>query len=692
MKRITSVAMTMLLVSSLAPVFAGGAKEIPQDGQQAAPVKTEATATSLDDMSVNVPLKFNLSYGNKDRTMTYNQSSPLTLSNGDVVSAGMLKPVWSYIAEQENSTFKDVSIQDAKATDMIKTESTSNFSGANIYGGNSIATTLMAYGAQGKFVALNKLMDQGQMPHFKAYLDANPDIRKSITAYDGNIYQVPYIAEIGNFARTYLCRASWITGLLDASNANYDTKAFTTYYDGFYTGDHARQNTVTPKDGVSITKKTNESIIEIQNNLSVKNGATLTKALIDYINRNYDYDQPSQLYSGEKAAYDIDELIALWRCVKANPTYLTEGKAETVWPFFTRKSSYREELMRLATYFDGIPSHGSDSYSSRWTIDKDGQLQYTYSTEPMYNVLSAMSDLNAEGLIYSDCYDLSNKSNFRSVLWGTDKSSAPSYGFMNFDWIASSTSDSLNPDIEVILPPVAKVNGVWQYYIDNSRVIKPDGWSISVAGSTDAQIKRAASVMDYFFTDEGQIVQNYGLPENIDQSSKYVGPSGKEWPKFDDWVMDAANKYALGDISKFLRDWEGSLMPVGYPKQIGFEYQSTSKQGFAGWALLQGSTTNFPTYAGTGMKGDNPNYYKLVPPAFSLTQRQSENLGETTSIESNDDITEYMFNVIRYKTLGNAPSGADVAMNYDEYLNDLALFVYFSYLQLDAISGVVSGP
>lgn len=91
--------------------------------------------------------------------------------------------------------------------------------------------------------------------------------------------------------------------------------------------------------------------------------------------------------------------------------------------------------------------------------------------------------MEAEGLIYSDCYDLTNKTNFRSTLWGTDESEAPAYGFITFDWQASSTADSLNKDIVVVLPPVAKVNGVWQYYIDNGRAIKPDGWSISVAAA-----------------------------------------------------------------------------------------------------------------------------------------------------------------------------------------------------------------
>ena len=70
-----------------------------------------------------------------------------------------------------------------------------------------------------------------------------------------------------------------------------------------------------------------------------------------------------ELFLGEKAAYDIDELVALMRCIKANPGYLTDGRADTVWPMFTRQSSYREDLLRLSTYFDGVKAHSADSVS-----------------------------------------------------------------------------------------------------------------------------------------------------------------------------------------------------------------------------------------------------------------------------------------------------------------------------------------
>ncbi len=666
---------SVIALSAAMAFLAGCAKKGSAPAVQADPAAESVASSAVaqpkeEDLSKQVELKFNLAYGNKNRTMTFNQSTPMTLADGSVITAGMLKPMWQEVEKKFNVKIVDVGIQDAKANDMINTESTSGFTGANIYGGNGVATQLMGYGAQGYFTNLSDLMEQGLMPNFKAYLDRNPNVRKAITCYDGSIYFIPYIAEIGTIGRTFCIRGSWVTRLLDGSTSGFDTAAFTTYVKPFYVGDNARVGanggTVTPKEGIQITKKSAEDIIEIQNNLPVKNGKTLADALISYIKRNYGYEKPSDLYLGEKAAYDVDELVALYRVIKANPKFLTEGKADQVWPYFARQATFREELIRMGTYYDGVKVNGSDSYSARWMLDKDGNVEYTYAMPEVYDLLCKLSDWQAEGLIYSDMLDLSNKGNFRSALWGTDSSEKPRYGFMTYDFIASSTADALNPDIITILPPVAKVNGVWQYYMDNSRVIKSDGWAMAKSG-TPEQIERAAAVMDYFFTEEGSLMQNYGLLDDIASKDGYLGPDGKKWPLYKEWTPKAASQYQKGDLSAFLRDWVGCQMAIGYQKEIGFEYQYTSQRGFDAWKLLTGSTLTIPTYAGDGPKGENPNYYTLTPPAYSLTPRQSEIIKKSTSIET-EDVVEVMFNIIRYKSLGNAPSGAIVPEDYDAYL------------------------
>ncbi len=625
-----------------------------------------------------IEIKFNLAYGNNNQTMTYNQSTPLELPDGTTVSAGQLKPMWQKLEKDVDATFKDVTIQDQKAAEMMKTAAANGFKDAVIYGGNSIATTLMSYGAEGRFVNLSQLMVDGKLPNLKKYLEDNPTIKASITAYDGNIYHVPYIAEVGQFARGYTMRKTWVTKLLDAADANYDTTTvINKAYEGFWKDDLARTGnnggTVTPKTGVNVVKKTNENIIVLMNNEPSMNGAALAKCLKDYIKRNYDYANPSELYLGAKAAYDIDELVALFRVIKANPLYLTGGKATVVYPYFTRQSSYREEVLRLGTYFDGVKVHGSDSYTSRWYIDNDGKVQYTYSQKEFYDVITYLSQLVKEGLFYNDLFDITNKSNHRTALYGTDNGEKPSYGFLTYDFTASTTADSLNnangKDVVGVLPPVSRVNGVWQYYMDNSRVIKPDGWSIS-ASASKAELDKACEIVDYFFSEEGALQQNYGLDYMLEETEKFQGPDGKAYPKYNSWTLDTANARAKGDLSTFLRNFMGCLLPVGYQKEIGFEYQYTSENGFAAWKLLQESTTNIPTYAGTGAAGTNKNYYKLTPPAFSLTKRQTETLANETKIEA-DDFVQLVFNVILYKSAGNAPDNTKVLTTWDAYQTEL---------------------
>lgn len=623
-----------------------------------------AAASADADLSQKVTLTFNYAYGSQDKMITYQQANPLTLPDGTVVTAGDLKPMWSYLAGLMNADFVEVTVPGQKGADMITTECASNFSGANIYGGQSMGSSLMLYGAQGKFVNLSEKLEEGKLPAFKAYLDENPDVRKAITAYDGNIYHIPYISEVGEIARAMIMRGDWVMALLDAEGAAYDENDFATAYNGYWVGDNARVGEnggiVTPKEGIAVEKKTSQNIIEIQNALEVKNGKTLTEAFIQYIRDNYDYEKPSELFLGEKAAYDIDELVAIMRCVKANPAYLTNGAADTMWPMFSRQSNFREDMLRFSVYWGGVPCHGSDAYEDiEWTIDADGMLQYTYSTEGMYNVLNYFSQLYAEGLIYEDCLDLSVNTNFRSNLFKEDGT-----GFITFDYLSSSTTDALSHGLAVTMPPVGKINGVWQYYIANARTIKTDGWAISLAASTEEQIDRACAVFDWFFTDEGHLIQNYAMPEYIETDATYPGPNGTEWPKFTDWVVDSAAEVGKG-IADFLRNYLGTQLSVGYAKEIGFEYQGSSERCMDGWELLNNSTLTIQTYAGKGPEGENPNFYKLIPPVFSFTTRQAESITQSTDFSGVD---EYMFNIVRYGTKGGAPADTAYAKSYDEYL------------------------
>ncbi len=76
----------------------------------------------------------------------------------------------------------------------------------------------MKYGMDGAFVALNKHFDK--MPNFKKFLDENPEVKRNLTAIDGNIYYLPFCAG-GKTAQGWFVREDWMEklGLENPTNA-----------------------------------------------------------------------------------------------------------------------------------------------------------------------------------------------------------------------------------------------------------------------------------------------------------------------------------------------------------------------------------------------------------------------------------------------------------------------------------------
>jgi putative aldouronate transport system substrate-binding protein len=68
----------------------------------------------------------------------------------------------------------------------------------------------LKYGKQGAFKPLENYMKYA--PHYKAFLDANPDIRKFVTAPDGHMYFIPAIAD-GYASLGWFIRQDWLDKL-----------------------------------------------------------------------------------------------------------------------------------------------------------------------------------------------------------------------------------------------------------------------------------------------------------------------------------------------------------------------------------------------------------------------------------------------------------------------------------------------
>ena len=77
------------------------------------------------------------------------------------------------------------------------------------------ASKLTEYGEQGVVVNIAEYLDQ--MPNFKAYLEANPIVRLSITGNTstGAIYFSPYFDGVNDIERMPLMRVDMVQKLLD---------------------------------------------------------------------------------------------------------------------------------------------------------------------------------------------------------------------------------------------------------------------------------------------------------------------------------------------------------------------------------------------------------------------------------------------------------------------------------------------
>ncbi|WP_461207101.1 type 2 periplasmic-binding domain-containing protein [Clostridium sp. DL1XJH146] len=599
----------------------------------------------VKDLEIADSLNINFAMGNNARTMTYQQANPLTLPDGTIVTQGDLKPTWQYIEKQLGFTINDNTVQDQKATEMIDLEAATGFKDDTIYGGNSIANDLMNYGAQGYFINLKDYLDY--MPNVKEYLEENPNVASAITAYDGGIYHLPYVAEIDNYARTFNGRNEWVTALLDSTDAlETESETLNVAYNGYW-----------DRNDTNVATLQNEAATN-----GVIDRDTALNVLIDYINTTYpDLEKPSDLYVGETAVYDIDELVALWRVIELSPNTLSKVTTGAVVdgaevsPFFVRKSKYREDVLRLITYFDGEKVHSSDSYGATLYVDENGEMVYSYDDEDFLEKLDYIKAMYSEGLLHSEFADLSVTDEFRkSMYFADDAEGQKQFGFMTFDWIASTTAS--NEAIDVFLPPVTTISGAgiddFVHYVENTRAIKPDGWAISAAAD-EVDINTALTLFDYMFSEEGNLVQNYSIPDAWVEGEKFVGPDGTEYPKFNDWILDTAGEMKDGDISGFLRDFMGSHLALGYQKEIGFELQYTSENGFDGWDLYTKADVLSMSY------GADNDYLRLMPPIISLNDQE---VAKIDTVAIGTDQTDQLFLYI---------TGADAAADSVDGIEDI---------------------
>ncbi len=596
-------------------------------------------------------IKINFATGNALKTLTYNTGSPITLPNGDIYTNGQIKPVWNFIGNELGISIKDVTVQGQTASNMIQIAAATNFTDAEIYGG-SVAESFMQYGARGKFV--NLLEHQDELPDFMKYLEQYPLIKQQITAYDGGIYHVPYSAEMDEFSKVFFSRENWVTKLLDSNDVSSESATLSISYQGYW------------KNG---KKRNATNVIERQNNAAVGGNLSAEVArntLIQYIDQTYpNLQKRSDLYLGSTAQYDIDELVALWRVIKLHPNTLFQlttgqtGSCEIV-PFFFRTKNQRQEIFKLINYFGGTRIYGTNTYTGLWYADENNELQYSFYQDAYYEGLDYLRQIFKEGLINPDYDDTNNSADFRTIFYSSDRSvnnsgvsTVKQLGFMTFDFIPSTAASSSTGVVKAMLPPMTTLEGMhnqnFYHYIEIPRTVMISGWAISANTPAD-KLKKALELFNFFFTDYGSNVQNFGIPKvTADFDQLYTLPSGAKVPTVSSWIVEQANLYSNGDLASFGQQFMGIRLEVGYKADIGYEYQNMTAQAQEGYQLYEDNNVITLGYNKTSK------LLELTAPCFSLTQ-QDQAILDTLLV--GDDLVNMAYLYIRSDANGVTSSSA----------------------------------
>ena len=575
--------------------------------------------------------------------------SGVTLADGNTYNTGDLKPTWVEVGKILNIKFEDKYQGNGAAKEFEFWKDRLNE--VDMISGT--AAVLSEYGEAGSLVNLADYMDQ--MPSFKAYLDANPIVRLSITGNTstGAIYFSPYFDGVNDIERMPLMRADWVTKLLDgegefAADACNDTAA-PVYQPYMPTSGTVEIETVT-LDGTAtemVTKNYDASgnIVALMNEKGAMSGVEAVNMLRTYIDTcygGYYGTQRSNLFIGQNAAWDADEMVALLRCVVANPQTL--NGTDSVQGLFTREEANnqrRVDMIRLAGHLFGV--RGMESRQDYLYVGTDNELHDARQETPAYEAMGRMHDMADEGLISKAFLD-SSEENSGTYLEND-------LGFMSYDYNQTQTimnATKLQSDAGekymAVMVPVARwydgtdENGVYMRFTESWRSVKTDGWAISKAGveGDDAKLNAALSLIDFAFSDRGQILMSYGpdafIKTKDDGSYETFIFNGKEMPVIADATFAELWDKANGNYTNYARMYLGSTL--SFAKSQAFEYQCTNEIGKEGAGYISVAialgTIKHPELALT----ENP-WYTSVPTVLPNTKVENDELNTYTELTAN---------------------------------------------------------
>lgn len=648
-------------------------------GNTEAPADTTAPEAATPQYAAGTVLRMATGYNSKDTGLSMDAEiagEGVTLADGVTYKTGDLKPTWVEVQNRLNIKIDD-QYQGNKASDEFDYWK-AQMGNIDIVSGT--ATKLTEAGNNGLVVNLAEHLDE--MPNFKAYLEANPIVRISIMGDTdtGSIFFSPYFDGVNDIERMPLMRADWVVKLLDGASfeaAGSNNTAAPVYEPYMPTSGKVTVDVV-KLDGngkETVTKDYDKAgnIVAKMNEAGSMSGVDAVNMLRKYIDEAYGGyygDTRSNLFIGQNAAWDADELVALLRCVVANPQTL--NGTDSVEGMFSREDNNNQrkvDLMRFAGHLFGV--RGLESRSDYLYVGTDNKLHDARMEEDAYIAMERMNNMAKEGLISKNFID--------NAAAKSDQYLETDTGFMSYDYNQTQTAynQSKLQDGEkymAAMVPVAlwfdgsSADGVYMRFTESWRSVKTDGWGISVEGTKDNpdKLNAALALIDYAYSEAGQILMSYGpdafIKTNADGSYVTFDFNGKQMPVISDETYKELWDKAKGNYTNYARKYLGSTL--SFVKSQAFEYQCTQVVGKEGAGYISKAialgTIKHPEL---DVVKDNP-WYTSVPtvlPNFKTETDEINTYDKLTSkgqfnTGSGDDATNLFVNIIASGYSGDGTS------------------------------------
>ena len=635
----------------------GGSTVNPDGGNNEQPEEEEEDLTFKLPYAAGTTLRMATGYNSTKTGISFTGDSGIgegiTLADGVTYHVGDLKPTWVEVQNVLSVVFEDkYTGKSAKDEyDYWKQQL------AQVDMVSGTATQLSEAGTAGDLVNLADYLDD--MPNFKKYLNENPIVLLSISAVDtsgevGGIYFSPYFDGVNDIERMPLMRTDWVVKLLDGEGEftaedcnNLAAAVYTPYMptSGKVSVD------VVKLDASGTEKVTKDydkagNIVAKMNAAGTLDGVAAVNMLRKYIDEAYNgyYGTTrSNLFVGQNAAWDADELVALLRCVVANPQTL--NGTDSVAGIFSREDNNNQrkvDMFRFAGTLFGV--RGLESRQDYLYVGSDGLLHDARQEEATYVALERMNALVQEGLIASSFVN--------SEAMNTDKMLTQDSGFMHYDYnqtqtVYNETKLQEGEKYMAVMVPVARWNDgtgeTFMRFTESWRSVKTDGWAISKAGvgNDTNKLHAALALIDYAYSAKGQILMSYGpdafIKTNADGSYVTFDFNGKEMPVIADETYEELWSLASGNYTNYARIYLGSTL--SFVKSQAFEYQCTQVVGKEGAGYISNAikfgTIKHPELAIT----DNP-WWSIVPTTLPNTKVENDEISKLTELSSNGKFSQ----------------------------------------------------